>query len=206
MRTRKTRSNPKDDREQQMTGLMTLANDIQEVRAAILRMQPRIFEYDPGPRRDLDPGAPANNHETSTRYLIIDPVLRSLGRDLSDPRDCIVEYRVVEGSQRAVDYALLDGSGNSAILIEAKRIDGYSDDVENLEQIYGYMLDVETARIIVSTNGQYWDIEIRDEGHPRNDRRGWVMENDHPLGLHWRDVDETAERLHRHLDRSRYRQ
>ena len=67
---------------------------VQEVRAAILRVQPRIFEYDPGPRRDLDPNAPANNHETSTRYLIIDPILRSLGWDLSDPRDCIVEYKV----------------------------------------------------------------------------------------------------------------
>ena len=32
------------------------------------------------------------------------------------------------------------------ILIEAKRIDGYSDDPENLDQIYGYMLDVETAK------------------------------------------------------------
>ena len=92
------------------------------------------------------------------------------------------------------------------ILIEAKRIDGYSDDPENLDQIYGYMLDVETAKVIVSTNGQYWDIEVRDERHPRNDRRGWVMESDRPLGLGWRDVGETAARLHRHLDRSRYHQ
>ena len=179
---------------------------VQEVRAAILKVQPRIFEYDPGSRRDLDPGAPANNHETSTRYLIIDPVLRSLGWDLSDPKDCTVEYRVSDRSQRAVYYALLDGNGDPVILIEAKRIDGYSDDPENLEQIYGYMLNVETAKVIVSTNGQYWDIEVRDERHPRNDRRGWVMESDRPLGLHWRDPGETAERLHHHMDRSRYRQ
>ena len=168
-------------------------------------MQPRIFEYDPGPRRELDPDAPANNHETSTRYLIIDPILRSLGWDLSDPRDCIVEYRVSDRSQRAVDYALLDGNGDPVILIEAKRIDGYSDDPENLDQIYGYMLDVETTRIIVGTTGQYWDIGVRNERYPRNDDRGWVVEDDRPLGLHWRYPEETAERLHRHLDRSRYR-
>ena len=36
---------------------------IQDVRAAILTVQPRIFEYDPGPRRELNPNAPPNKHE-----------------------------------------------------------------------------------------------------------------------------------------------
>ena len=179
---------------------------IQEVRAAILKVQPHILAFDPGPRQDLHPDAPANNHETSTRYLIIDPVLRALGWDPSDPRDYVVEYKVSPGSQRAVDYAFMDDRGRPVILIEAKRIDGYSDDAENLEQIYGYMLEVETAKVIVSTNGQYWDIEMRDERHPRDDRRGWVAEDERPLGLHWRDPEETATRLFHHLDRSRFRQ
>ena len=178
---------------------------VQNTIRAIEKVQPHIFEYDPGPPRDYNPNAPANNHETSTRYLIIDPILRSLGWDLSDPGDCVVEYTVSAGSQRAVDYALLDGGGRPVILVEAKRIDGYSDDIENLEQIYGYMLEVETAKVIMSTNGQYWDIEVRDERYPRDDRRGWVAEDDRPLGLHWRDVGETAGRLYRHLDRSEYR-
>ena len=30
----------------------------------------------------------AANHETSTRYMIIDPILRALGWDLSDPEQC----------------------------------------------------------------------------------------------------------------------
>ena len=178
---------------------------VQEVRAAIVRVQPHIRQFEPGPGTPPDPQAPANNNETSTRYMIIDPILRSLGWNLSDPKDCVVKYRVSQGSQRAVDYALMDGKGNPVILIEAKRIDGYSDDEENLEQIYGYMLDVETAKVIVSTNGQYWDIEVRDDRYPRDGRRGWVAENDRPLGLHWRDAGETAARLHRYLDRSRYR-
>ena len=179
---------------------------IQEVRAAILRVQPRIFEYEPGLRRGLNPDAPANNHETSTRYLIIDPILRALGWDLSGPKDCVVEYKVSAGSQRAVDYVLLDDGGSPVILVEAKRIDGYSDDPENLDQIYNYTVEVETAKVIVSTNGQYWDIGVRNEEYPRDDRRGWVVEDERPLGLHWRNPEETANRLFHHLDRSRYRQ
>ena len=50
---------------------------IQEISAAIEEVQPHILEYDPDPPRDYNPNAPANNHETSTRYLIIDPILRS---------------------------------------------------------------------------------------------------------------------------------
>ena len=179
---------------------------IQEIRAAILKVQPHILAFDPGPRRDLNPEAPANNHETSTRYLIIDPVLRALGWDLSDPRDGVVEYRVSPGRRRAVDYALLDNVGTPVILVEAKRIDGYSDDEENLDQIYNYMVEVETAGVIVSTNGQYWDIGVRNEEFPRDEDRGWVKEEERPLGLHWRDAEETATRLFHHLDRSRYRQ
>ena len=102
-------------------------------------------------------------------------------------------------SLRAVDYALLDGRGNSAVLVEAKRIDDHTERDENWEQVYGYMLEVPTARVVVVTNGQYWAIQIRNRGG------AWHPESDRPLGLHWREAGETADRLHRHLDRSRYR-
>ena len=172
---------------------------VQEVRAAILKVQPRIFEYEPAPRRDLNPDAPANNHETSTRYLLVDPILRSLGWDLSDPGDCVVEYRVSPKSMSAVDYALLDGRGNPAVLVEAKRIDVDTNEQENWEQISGYADEAQTARLVVVTNGQYWAIRVRDG------KGDWQPESDRPLGLHWRDPGETAERLHRRLDRSRCR-
>ena len=172
---------------------------VQEVKAAILKAQPHIAAFDPGWGRDLNPAAPANNHETSTRYIIIDPVLRALGWDLSDPKDCIVEYKVSAGSQRAVDYALLDGRGAPVILIEAKRIDDHTERDENWEQVYGYMLDAPTTKIVVVTNGQYWAIQVRGRGGI------WQPESDRPLGLHWQDVGENAERLCRHLDRSRHR-
>ena len=47
---------------------------VQEVRTAVVRVQPHIRQFDPGPGAPPDPHAPANNHETSTRYMIIDPI------------------------------------------------------------------------------------------------------------------------------------
>ena len=172
---------------------------IREVRAAIRKVHPHIYAFDPGPPQDYNLRAPANNHETATRYIIIDPILRALGWDLSDPKDCIVEYKVSAGSQRAVDYALLDGRGRPVILIEAKRIDDHTDRDENWEQVYGYMMEVPSTKVAVVTNGQYWAIQVRGRGGI------WQPESDRPLGLHWRDVAETAERLHLHLAKPRHR-
>ena len=172
---------------------------VQEVKAVILKVQPHIAAFDPGRGRDLNPAAPANNHETSTRYIIIDPVLRALGWDLSDPKDCIVEYKVSPRSMSSVDYALLDDRGNPAVLVEAKRIDVDTNDWENWEQIHGYADEVQSARVVAVTNGQYWAIQVR----VRNGT--WQPESERPLGLHWQDVGENAERLYRHLDRSRHR-
>ena len=106
--------------------------------------------------------------------MIIDPILRSLGWDLADPKDCIAEYRVSAGSQRAVDYALLDRQGNPTVLVEAKRIYDHTERDENWDQVYGYMLEVPTARVVVVTNGQYWTIEMRNENRPRGSTNGTV--------------------------------
>lgn len=38
------------------------------------------------------------------------------GRNLSDPKDCIVEYEVSPRSMSAVDHALLDSGGTSRFL------------------------------------------------------------------------------------------
>ncbi len=42
--------------------------------------------------------------EDQTRYAIIDPILRALGWDTADPKECMVEYRRGRGW---VDYAIL---------------------------------------------------------------------------------------------------
>ena len=58
------------------------------------------------------------NNEAATRACLVDPVLRVLGWDVSDPEQVQVEFKV-EG--KAVDYALL-GGGKPLVLVEAKSL------------------------------------------------------------------------------------
>ncbi len=56
--------------------------------------------------------------ETRTRQVLIDPLLRKLGWDVSDPQAVELEYKM--GPQRA-DYALMS-NGQPVAVIEAKRL------------------------------------------------------------------------------------
>ena len=158
---------------------------IDDVRKAIEQVKPHIREFqDNPPKGELNLNAPANNWETSTRYIIIDPILRGLGWDLSDPRQCIVEYRAMpEGTPKhrndpRVDYVLVNRRGEPVIAIEAKRVDVDSRDELGLEQLAGYVLSLETVKLAVLTNGQYWEIYRKDE------EGEWADQDDPPLGLH----------------------
>ena len=169
---------------------------ISDVEQAIRRVQPHVSKFQPSPHGTLNVDAPTNNHETSTRYIIIDPIMRALGWDLSDPSQCIVEYRIQDrqGKSGLVDYALLNDMGEPVVLVEAKRIDEYSFSEDNFDQMDRYLEGVTTAKVGVVTNGQYWEIGVLNEGD-------WQRESEKPLGLHWRDVNETARRLYKHLAR-----
>ena len=58
--------------------------------------------------------------EALTRYALIDPLLRELGWDTTDPELVIPEYRSQRGS---ADYALLDNrDGAPAMMVEAKKL------------------------------------------------------------------------------------
>ena len=60
-----------------------------------------------------------SENETRTRMALIDPLLRTLGWDVSDPGVVTPEYNV---QGRAADYALLRPNGQPAATIEAKRL------------------------------------------------------------------------------------
>ena len=53
--------------------------------------------------------------EVHTRYAVIDPVIKALGWNISDPRECHPEYpRHREGEQRTwADYALFGGQASA---------------------------------------------------------------------------------------------
>ena len=163
-----------------------------EVELAIIAAQQRVAEFQPNPPKgSVIARAPVNNHETSTRYIVIDPILRSLGWDLSNPDECVVEYAV---AQRAgypaarVDYVLKDVAGEPAIVIEAKRICCWSDSDNAVVQLHDYLLGIPGALVAVLTNGQYWNIAFRDGNC-------WQPEDPRPLGLHYPKVGENAQRL-----------
>lgn len=162
------------------------------VERAIRTAQTHVAAFQPAPPRGLvNPRAPVNNHETSTRYMVVDPILRALGWDLADPRDCVVEYPVGRRGPfraRRVDYVLRCPTGEPAVVIEAKRIDVESDDERSLVQMDRYLEDIPTAVVAVVTNGQYWEIARRRAGV-------WQPESSRPLGIHYRKVDENARRL-----------
>ena len=90
--------------------------------------------------------------EALTRYALIDPLLRELGWDTSDPSAVIPEYS--SGSRR-VDYALMV-SRRPAVMVEAKKLGTpLSEDV--LDQVVNYCMMEGTAHFAV-TDGARWEI------------------------------------------------
>ena len=125
----------------------------QDVKAAIETVMPRILEF--GTQEPYNSEAPANYHETSTRYTIIDPILRSLGWDLSDPNQCAVEFPVPAGvGIERPDYILFDRRGAPAVVIEACRIDVFTDHYDKRKQLRRYLCHLE-PRAGVITDGVY---------------------------------------------------
>lgn len=58
-------------------------------------------------------------HEWSTRYFLIDPVIRALGWKTESPRELEIELPLKGGR---LDYVLSDRNGNRVIIIEAKAL------------------------------------------------------------------------------------
>ncbi len=102
--------------------------------------------------------------EMLTRYALIDPLLRELGWDTSDPDPVIPEYS--SGSGRA-DYALLR-NGTPVMMVEAKKLD------EPLQgavtQGIQYCLEWGT-RYFAVTDGRRWEIYETHRPVPINDKR-----------------------------------
>ena len=108
--------------------------------------------------------------ETHTRYAFVDPIIRALGWDTSDPSKCHPEYcRPYNGqsigNSRRVDYAMFGEADSGAIgqwqavpaiIIEAKAVgttlERYLDDLQEYAQASPRM----TQGVAVLTNGGEW--------------------------------------------------
>ena len=92
-----------------------------------------------------------SGNEISTRYTIIDPIIRVLGWESIDPNQCVFEYQ--RGQQGKVDYALRNRDGKLLILVEAKR---FGTKLESFErQLAGYARGIQYG-VGVLTDGARW--------------------------------------------------
>ena len=104
-------------------------------------------------------------NETRTRTALIDPLLRSLGWDVSDPALVTPEYAV---GNRRPDYALLNDGGAPCALLEAKKLGEPLGD--HLEQM---VRDANMAGVPYAglTDGNRWELYTVFEARPLAERR-----------------------------------
>lgn len=81
---------------------------LDELLGTVERLRGRIGEH----------GQSLRKSETLTRYALIDPLLRELGWDTSNPDQVVPEY---PSSGGRADYALL-AEGTPRMMVEAKKL------------------------------------------------------------------------------------
>ncbi|MGD1120177.1 MAG: type I restriction endonuclease [Dehalococcoidales bacterium] len=104
------------------------------------------------------------HNELSTRYILIDPILRMLGWNTENPKQVRVSNIVRLKPTRFSDYTLFD-NGKAIACIEAKRYGiisfwrnlGVRELSKKLKQLTDYC-KVEEARLGISTDGESWFI------------------------------------------------
>ncbi len=111
-------------------------------------------------------GAALRASEALTRYALIDPLLRELGWDTTDPVLVIPEYK--SGNGRA-DYALLGSDGSPAMMVEAKSLDSSLRDTA-LTQGIQYCLEKGTKHFAL-TDGNSWEIYETHRPVPIDEKR-----------------------------------
>ena len=93
--------------------------------------------------------------ETRTRQILIDPLLKTLGWDASDPTQVILEYPIRVGGRQPIyaDYALLH-DGKPIAVVEAKRLRRQLDD-HVISQVLNYATG-HGIKYMLATNGDEW--------------------------------------------------
>ena len=96
-------------------------------------------------------GTSLRENEIRTRIQLIDPLLRVLGWDVSDPAIVVPEYKVKD--DRA-DYALLQPGGGLAAFIEAKKLNTILDPHQSQMVKYALMDGIKHVGL---TDGNRWE-------------------------------------------------
>lgn len=94
--------------------------------------------------------------EAATKQSLIGPLFTILGYDLTDPRECVPEYRAYFGPDRSVkpiDWAFLQNT-KPIFLVEAKAVDKRLSNYD--EQLADYYAKSPEAKLGILTNGVQW--------------------------------------------------
>ena len=102
--------------------------------------------------------------EALTRYTLIDPLLRGLGWDTSDPSQVLVEFKSTHGR---ADYALLGGQGRPQIIIEAKSLG--TDLGSAVTQVINYCIQ-DGFEYFAVTDGRHWQVYETNRPGPLAER------------------------------------
>ena len=99
-------------------------------------------------------GAVLRGSEALTRYALIDPLLRELGWDTSNPDMVVPEYRVP--NNQMADYVLLN-EGGPVIVVESKKLDEPLQGGKALDQGILYCAHTGSKHFLL-TDGRRWQI------------------------------------------------
>ena len=113
-------------------------------------------------------------NEAQVRLSVINPILRALGWDDSDPTQFVTEYDVPspQGGIRKVDTALM-GPRGPLVFIEAKRLGGA--DESGVEQVFSYASN-RGIPFLVLTDGNVWDFYVSMAAGIPAERRFYRLE------------------------------
>ena len=103
--------------------------------------------------------------EALTRYALIDPLLRELGWDTSNPDMVVPEYN--SGNGRA-DYALIS-NGSPVMMVEAKKL-GTTLGIDVVSQILTYC-QIQGTEFFCVTDGRRWEAYETNKPGPIDDKR-----------------------------------
>lgn len=111
-------------------------------------------------------GTALKRSETLTRYALIDPLLRELGWDTSDPAMVVPEYISPSGT---ADYAIFDGDNAAPLMVVAAKPLGESLQDATMPGIVHCF--TEGIRYFAVTNGQAWDVYETHKPVPMEQKR-----------------------------------
>ena len=119
-------------------------------------------------KRVQDLAEHVRGNEQATKQSLIGPLFTLLGYDLTDPRECVPEYRVDFGPGRSVkpiDWAFLQ-NGRPIYFVEAKEVGKKLATYD--EQLADYFAKAPEARLGILTNGVQWRF-FTDVENPKRD-------------------------------------